>query len=59
MIFAVTAPPSSKLTMMLLGFDVPMDELLLLHGSQTTSDLRHIFQGQLHVNLAETSDEVL
>ena len=59
MIFAVTAPPSSTLTMMLLWFDVPVNELLLVHRSQTGGDLRRDFQRQLHLKPAGAFDKVL
>jgi hypothetical protein len=48
MIFAVTAPSSSKFTMILLGFDVSVNEALLVHCSQTGGDLRRNFQRALY-----------
>src|SRR4029077_3213213 len=40
-------------------FDVPVNEALLVHCSQTGGDLRRNFQRQLYVNAARASDEVL
>jgi hypothetical protein len=41
------------------GFYVSVDELLLMHRSQTGSDLRHNFQRQLHFDSPRASDEML
>ena len=43
---------------MLLGLMFPVDELSLVHGSQTSSDLRHDFQRQLCLETARAFDEV-
>jgi hypothetical protein len=38
-------------------FDVPVNEFLLVHGSQTSSDLRRDFERQLHLDPALAFDE--
>ena len=52
MIFAVTAPASSRLTMMLLGLISRWTRPLLMDGSQTGRDLRRNFERQLYLKPA-------
>jgi hypothetical protein len=40
-------------------FDVPMNELLLMHCGQTGRDLSREFQRQLHLKMAGAFDEAL
>jgi hypothetical protein len=57
MIFAVTAPLLLETHHDVAWFDVPVNELLLVHRSQAVGDLRRNFERQLYLEPTQASDK--